>query len=98
MINAFERAMGAREDRDPNRPHLDNGEHVGGTRWERDIHAVPIGETRCFTLAQSYQVQRNVTGPTSSSRVFGDATEHHEIRNELINVSVDTIHRDVQDY
>ncbi|KAI0716827.1 hypothetical protein C8Q76DRAFT_616910, partial [Earliella scabrosa] len=62
-IDAAQRAgLGERQDRSPCKPtKKPDGSYEGGTAFERhDLAAHVRNAPRCYTLAQSYQVQRNI--------------------------------------
>ena len=63
----------------------------GGIAWERSERAVSIATSaRCYTLAQSYQVQRGVVGPTTGTRDLDADKWHGELRSEVIQVDSST--------
>ena len=65
---------------------VDN-KYEGGIAWERSDRAVNIGNSeRCYTLAQSYQIQRNLAGPTTGTRDVDSDEWHAAMRAEVIKV------------
>ena len=80
-------------------PHADRGAHkafvgtdgkwTGGIRWERSPLAVNVeGAPRCYTIGQSYQAPRNMSGPARGARVGdGELREHHVLRQKIARVS-----------
>ena len=70
MRQARAEALGFRVDHSPHKPVKTDGVYEGGAKFERDDHALNVGNApRCYTLAQSYQVQRNLAGPTASVKI-----------------------------
>ncbi|KAI0681802.1 hypothetical protein C8T65DRAFT_751241 [Cerioporus squamosus] len=65
-----------------------DGVWCGGILWERSDYAVNIAASeRCYTNAQSYQIQRNLTPPAVGEKVYSDPTEHHELRKKIIQTA-----------
>ena len=85
-------ALGLRKDRTPSKPtKTEDGTYTGGTHFERDDHALNVHNApRCYTLAQSYQVQRNLVGPAAGAKIaMGEnPTEHLLLRQQIIEVCV----------
>ena len=79
MDKARDGALGDPGDRDSQKARLDeDGAWVGGIRFERIRLAVNVeGADRCYTLGQSYQVQRNLSGPSVGAKIESDVTNHH---------------------
>ena len=90
MTAARDAALGPREDRTAEKAFFDpiSCRWQGGVEWERSELAVPVNSKspRCYTLAQSYQYARNLTGPTVGAKVKGQLLTHHSLRNTLITV------------
>lgn len=88
MDRARDAALGKPEDRDLQKARLDdNGVWGGGVRFEHSRLAVNVeGADRCYTLGQSYQVQRKLTGPSAGAKVDGDILNHHKIRQTVLQV------------
>ncbi|KAI0706661.1 hypothetical protein C8Q76DRAFT_801057 [Earliella scabrosa] len=54
----------------PEKAKWDGSKYTGGIAFERSRYAVSVEEnSRTYTLAQSYQVQRNITGPCAAAPV-----------------------------
>ena len=71
----------------PEKAKWDGSKFVGGIAWERSYHAASLEEgSRTYTLAQSYQVQQNITGPCIGARVIGQPTAHQKLRHKIIKV------------
>ena len=101
MRDARDALIGDEAECDPFKPRIVNGVLTGGIRFERDRHAVNLSNgERCYTLAQSHQNVKNLTGPTAGAKAVlvrpdirndipecVEKTEHHEIRERLIKVS-----------
>ena len=101
MRDARDALIGDEAECDPFKPRIVNGVLTGGIRFERDRHAVNLSNgERCYTLAQSHQNAKNLTGPTAGAKAVlvrpdirndipecVEKTEHHEIRERLIKVS-----------
>ncbi|TFK78641.1 hypothetical protein K466DRAFT_606793 [Polyporus arcularius HHB13444] len=65
-----------------------DGVWKGGIHWERSDHAINIAASeRCYTVAQSYQIQRNLTSPAVGAKVYGDPTDHHTLRRKIIETA-----------
>ena len=83
--------LGAREERSASKPtKTPDGTYTGGTQYERDDLAVHVGNApRCYTLVQSYQVQRNLAGPTASAKISMDQepSAHLKLRESIVKVS-----------
>ncbi|KAI0730681.1 hypothetical protein C8Q76DRAFT_690725 [Earliella scabrosa] len=87
MEDARREGLGPREDRTPDKPvKKPDGSYEGGAKYERDDHALHVSNApRCYTLAQSYQVQRNLAGPTASAKVsMGQSASPHLLSREKI--------------
>lgn len=79
--------MGPEELIDADKARKVDGVWEGGLLWERSDYAVNIAASeRCYTAAQSYQIQRNLTSPAVGAKVYGDPTDHHKLRRELVEV------------
>ncbi|KAI0686694.1 hypothetical protein C8T65DRAFT_701054 [Cerioporus squamosus] len=89
MDAARDTALGADEDRDLRKARLDeDGIWRGGIAFERSALAVNVdGAERCYTLGQSYQVQRKLTGPSAGAKVEGEVLNHHVMRQEIMQAS-----------
>ena len=89
MCDECENVLGPVEERDAQKPRCSaTGEYEGGTAFERSPHAHRIDAGgRCYTLPQSYQVTRNLTGPTVGAKIFDrNLTDHHKQRQRLCKV------------
>ena len=89
MENARDSVLGKPEVRTPDKAVCnDDGEYVGGVAWERSKQAKNISNSeRAYTLGNSYQVQRNLAGPTVGAKVKGgEPSEHNELRLEAVQV------------
>ena len=87
MDDAQAAGLGARSDRSASKPFNACGRYEGGAQYERSDQAVHVGNApRCYTLGQSYQIQRNVVGPTASAKVqMGDRpTPHMDLRQRML--------------
>lgn len=88
--DAREAALGPQNTRTAHKPtkKLD-GSYEGGTPFERDDHAMNVANSqRCYTLAQSYQVQRNTVGPAAAVKIgMGqEPSAHLRLREQIIQV------------
>ena len=87
LINqARDQSLGAREKRGANKAYVDiDGNWTEGVRWERSPLAVNVeGAPRCYTIGQSYQAPRNMSGPARGARVSdGDIREHHLLQQKI---------------
>ncbi|KAI0710846.1 hypothetical protein C8Q76DRAFT_798371 [Earliella scabrosa] len=84
--DARDQSLGAREKRGANKARVDaDGNWTDGVRWERSPLAVNVeGAPRCYTIGQSYQAPRNMSGPARGARVGdGDIREHHLLRQKI---------------
>ena len=84
------RILGDRKDRSPDKAQFVDGQWSGGIAWERSEFAQCIGQSEhCYTLAQSYQHQRNLVSPTAGAKVVDPSkpTAHHDMRSDAIQVS-----------
>ena len=89
MEEAQLHGLGVREDRTPSKAAKVNGRYEGGVQYEHDDLALHVGNApRCYTLAQSYQVQRNIVGPAATTKVpMGQsASAHLLLREKIIKV------------
>ena len=90
MEEARMEGLGFRCDRSPHKPtKKDDGSYSGGTKFERDDLAAHVSNApRCYTLVQSYQVQRNLAGPTASAKVTMDRkpSPHLLSREKIVKV------------
>ena len=86
-------ALGPRGKRTPFKPTKSNGVYKGGAKFERDDLAVHVGNApRCYTLVQSYQVQRNIVGPAAGTKIrMGQQPTPHLLSRERI-VKVRAVH------
>lgn len=91
MVEARDAVLGDAEERTPDKPQGTSGDFTGsgGTGWERHKQAVCIGNSdRAYALAQSFQIQKNLMGPTVGAKVKdGNPSEHNELRLQTIQVS-----------
>ena len=90
LTDVRDRILGNREDRSPDKAQFVDGQWTGGIAWERSEFAQCIGHSeRCYTLAQSYQHQRNLVSPTAGAKVVDPSkpTAHHDMRSDAIQVS-----------
>lgn len=79
--------LGSEELMDAEKARKVDGVWCGGIHWERSDYAVNIATSeRCYTVAQSYQIQRNLTSPAVGAKVYGDRTTHHDLRKKVIQV------------
>ena len=87
LINqARDQSLGARNKRGANKTYVDvDGNWTEGVRWERSPLAVNVeGAPRCYTIGQSYQAPRNMSGPARGARVSdGDIREHHLLQQKI---------------
>ena len=73
----------------PEKAKWDGSKYTGGIAFERSRYAVSVEEnSRTYTLAQSYQVQRNITGPCVGSKVQGQPSSHQLLRHQTIKASI----------
>ncbi|KAI0709813.1 hypothetical protein C8Q76DRAFT_798600 [Earliella scabrosa] len=89
-IQARDKALGPRHLRSSSKPSKTDGVYSGGTAYERsDSAANVVNAPRCYTLAQSYQVQKNVVGPTASAKIgMGEAPNAHLLlRQEIVKAA-----------
>lgn len=89
MKQARDRALGPREERSAAKPTKIDGEYDGGAAFERDDSALNVRNApRCYTLAQSYQVQRNIVGPAAGAKIsMGEPpSDHLLLRKEILEV------------
>ncbi|KAI0744320.1 hypothetical protein C8Q80DRAFT_1272880 [Daedaleopsis nitida] len=89
--NTREAALGDRKMRTATKPHkrLD-GTYEGGTPFESHDHLEPVANSqRCYTLAQSYQVQRNTVGPTAAVKIAmgQEPSAHLRLREQIIQAA-----------
>ncbi|KAF7350556.1 hypothetical protein MSAN_01615300 [Mycena sanguinolenta] len=64
--------------------HKDDGTWVGGLAFERSDACKPVKHnTRCYTIANSYQTARGTWAPASSSKVCGSFDENNQMRHDL---------------
>ena len=89
---ARDSALGPRNERTPDKP-AKSSSAKGGTRWERDCDAEPVGSdkkhSRAYTLGYSYENQPKMAAPSVGCKIRdGEVSEHQLIRKELIDVSV----------
>ena len=81
--------LGPRDERQAEKAHVDpiTGKWVGGIRWERSPLAYNLAKAnRCYTLGQSYQHPRNLTGPAVGAKVDDKVMEHQVQRQEVLEV------------
>ena len=85
--------MGNKADRTLSRPKKitsSNGEtiYVGGLLFERSDWAEPVKpETRCYTIASSYQQPKGLTAPAKPCKLGGsDLNSHQILRKEFTQV------------
>ena len=84
--------IGDEEDISPDKATWNGTQYVGGIAWERSRFAASLEDTsRTYTLAQSYQVQRNTTGPCIGAKVIGQPSPHQQLRHTIIKVSFSTM-------
>ena len=91
---ARDAALGDRKDRTASKPVKLDGGYKGGAAFERDDLAIHVRNApRCYTLAQSYQVQRNVVGPAAGAKINMGASPspHLQLRQDIIKVVNDCI-------
>ena len=89
MQEARELGLGPRNKRTPFKPSKSNGSYKGGAKFERDDLAIHVGNApRCYTLVQSYQVQRNIVGPAAGTKISmgQDPTDHLLMREKIVKV------------
>ncbi|KAI0705690.1 hypothetical protein C8Q76DRAFT_801423 [Earliella scabrosa] len=90
MKQARDNALGPREERSATKPTKVDGEYDGGAAFERDDSALNVRNApRCYTLAQSYQVQRNIVGPAAGAKIsMGDPpSDHLLLRKEILEAA-----------
>ena len=88
---ARDAALGKREDRTANKAVKVDGVYQGGAAFERDDLAINVRNApQCYTLAQSYQVQRNIVGPAAGAKIsMGDSPSPHlQLRQDIIKVGI----------
>lgn len=89
--DARDAVLGEADERTPDKPKGVHGDFTGtgGTGWERHKQAVSIGNSdRAYALAQSFQIQKNLTGPAVGAKVKdGNPSDHNELRLQTIQVS-----------
>ena len=91
MTEARQLGLGPRAKRTPFKPSKSNGVYKGGAKFERDDLAIHVGNApRCYTLVQSYQVQRNIVGPAAGTKIkMGqEPSEHLLMREKIVKVRV----------
>lgn len=84
-------SLGEPGTRGPNKSYVGpDGKWHDGTRWERSSMAKNVNNApRCYPIAQSYQVQRNMTGPTEKAKTSAGLREHHILRQRIAEVGSD---------
>ena len=91
MEAAQQAVLGLRADRSASKPTKVDDVYTGGTEFERHEQALNVRNApRCYTLAQSYQVPRNLVGPTAGAKVnMGEEPSAHlKLREQVIKVRV----------
>ena len=87
--------LGERNDRSPQKPtKLEDGTYEGGTAFERHDLALNVRNApRCYTLAQSYQVQRNIVGPAAATKIAmgEEPSDHLRLRQKIIQVRLQPV-------
>ncbi|RPD52058.1 hypothetical protein L227DRAFT_618139 [Lentinus tigrinus ALCF2SS1-6] len=89
--NVKKHVGGPRAKRTPQKARQDeNGLWEGGVPWEHSNHAVNVSTSeRCYTVAQSYQMPRNLAGPAVGAKIqMGEKpTAHLLLRQEIVEAA-----------
>ena len=85
LLAAANAAMGPSEDITLHPPvRASDGTWSGGLAIERGDSCKPVKPgTRCYTLANSYQIQKGTWAPAQGSKVNGEFDEHNLMRRNL---------------
>lgn len=89
MKAARDLGLGPRDERTPLKAKRQNKVWSGGAKYERSKRAKNVRNApRCYSLAQSYQVQKNMTTPAASTKIAMDEApcEHMLDREKIIEV------------
>ena len=84
---ARDNALGPREERTRNKASCTNGHYDGGIRFERSARAIPVKNTRCYSIGLTYQVQPNLVAPSAGGKVRGGGLDD-ELKERKFMVEV----------
>lgn len=96
MKEARDLGLGPREERTPFKAKKQNRVWQGGVKHERSKRAMNVRNApRCYSLVQSYQVQKNMTTPAASTKITmgEEPCEHMLDREKIIQVHTRRLHR-----
>ncbi|RPD54153.1 hypothetical protein L227DRAFT_512088, partial [Lentinus tigrinus ALCF2SS1-6] len=89
MDTVRDKALGPPSERGVHKASLDeHGVWGEGIAFERSLLAANVtGAQRCYTLGQSYQVQRKLTGPSVGAKIDDEILNHHSLRQSILKAS-----------
>lgn len=79
--------LGPEDARGPKRPVLERGTFQGGVQFERNKTIKGVKDTRCYTIAQSFQFSRNLVSPVAAGKVMeNELDDNHVLRKKITQV------------
>jgi hypothetical protein len=88
---ARDEALGPRSERTRVKPTLDGNGFVGGIQFERSNRAVPIKNTRCYSMGIIHQKQKNLNAPSVGGKIEGgkwdDDLHRRKIMVQVIQIN-----------
>ncbi|KAG6903766.1 hypothetical protein DXG01_015067, partial [Tephrocybe rancida] len=90
MMHARDNALGPRHLRTREKPKLnEKGEKTGGVAFERCEHAKALNDTRCHTLAFSYEGPKKLVAPAAPGKMRGPELNATQVmRRDLLTAVV----------